>query len=553
MHGASGANIFKHKVASFLPLNDLLPPGFSELSDTRSMEEAVQESPTPGSRAAPNEWPPLSSGAYSGLFAHALTSPMPTAVVHKIDVTSPLIRYTGFWVRGGSKEDPAGEFADGDQPRYDEETFVFCYPGSQCSASLNFRGTEVHLVGAYRSNRGPVSFTLDGQDFGPYTVSTNPQQFQVEYFNGTGLVEDGIHTVTAVNAVSDNLTYDVDYITWTSTVNSTVDTRFQDDSAAFSYQPAHAWSVDLGNMTGFDDGTGHVGSMGSSATLKFSGDRVAVYGAIGAQGAPFTAQLDGGSSNKYTQQQSISDTPSENYLPSQLIYYADGLSDGNHTLVLSSASNSSVQVFTIDYALVDGTANQAPETTGTNTTTSVPGPISVCRSPANNKIALGVVSAIAGLLLVVAVVLVVYIVRLRRIVADLRSGYLGATPTLGEPEGFRSTFADVRGSAEAARKVRWRKFPNLELGVEWCGGVSGFVTHKRAWLESATSANYPKSWILVDLRDSESVGVESCGGVSGFVTHKWAWPESATSANYPIPVDLRDSESVGAQIPDEKD
>ncbi|KAF7318753.1 hypothetical protein HMN09_00387600 [Mycena chlorophos] len=357
---------------------------------------------------------------------------MPTTVGHKIDVTSPLIHYIGSWVRGGSKKDPAGEFADPDQPRYDEETFVFCDPGSQCTASFDFRGTEVHFVGAYRSNRGPVSFTLDGQDFGPYTVSTNPQQFQVEYFNGTGLLEDGIHTVSAVNAISNNLTYDLDYITWTSTVNSTVDTRFQDDCAAFSYQPAHAWSVDLGNMTGFDDGTGHVGSMGSSATLKFSGDRVAVYGAIGAQGAPFTAQLDGGSSTAYTQRQSISDTPSEDYLPSQLIYYADGLSDGNHTLVLSSASNSSGLVFTIDYALVDGTVNQPPETTGTNATTSVPAPISVPRGP---NTALGVVSAIAGFLLVVVVVLIVYIVRLRRIVADLRFGYLGATPVPREPEG----------------------------------------------------------------------------------------------------------------------
>ncbi|KAJ6478137.1 hypothetical protein C8R47DRAFT_941285, partial [Mycena vitilis] len=76
------------------------------------------------------------------------------AYVQDIDVTSPLIQYSGPWAIGG---------ADGDVERvsYDQESFVYCTPGAQCSASVSFTGSEVQVIGAYRTNSGPVQYVSD--------------------------------------------------------------------------------------------------------------------------------------------------------------------------------------------------------------------------------------------------------------------------------------------------------------------------------------------------------------------------------------------------------
>ncbi|KAJ7189680.1 hypothetical protein GGX14DRAFT_408611 [Mycena pura] len=235
--------------------------------------------------------------------------------VHKIDVNSPLIQYQGPWIRGGSKADPRGPDADPEQPKYDQETFVFCFPGNICSATLNFNGTEIHVVGAFRANSGPVQVQLDGESFGPFAPTP----------------DERIHN---------------------------------NSSVAFVYAPSDAWSTDMSRLPGFDDGTGHSTFNRADATVNFSfmGDRIALYGAIGGQAAPFTAQVDNGPIRSLTEMQSISDEATEDYLPNQLIYYADSLGAGNHTIFLKSQSSSPSQTLSIDYALVDGNDNTASST-----------------------------------------------------------------------------------------------------------------------------------------------------------------------------------------------
>ncbi|KAJ7258513.1 hypothetical protein C8J57DRAFT_1027634, partial [Mycena rebaudengoi] len=67
--------------------------------------------------------------------------------VQKIDVSSPLTMYAGPWKLGGDDGDPKTF-------KYDQGIYRY-YSGTQCSATLNFTGTEVHVVGAYRLNSGP--------------------------------------------------------------------------------------------------------------------------------------------------------------------------------------------------------------------------------------------------------------------------------------------------------------------------------------------------------------------------------------------------------------
>jgi hypothetical protein len=89
--------------------------------------------------------------------------------------------------------------------------------------------------------------------------------------------------------------------------------------------------------------------------IFIQGDRVAVYGAIGTAGGPFCAQIDGGPVQDLTTLQNLAAL--QNYLPEQLIFSADSLPSGNHILKLISKPVGPGQGLSIDYAVVDRTAN----------------------------------------------------------------------------------------------------------------------------------------------------------------------------------------------------
>jgi hypothetical protein len=90
-----------------------------------------------------------------------------------------------------------------------------------------------------------------------------------------------------------------------------------------------------------------------------------LYGAIGSQGGPYSVNIDDGSVSTFTAQQMISDpnTPLANYLSGQMLFYADSLTPGNHTVIFTSNLVSPIQDLAIDYAIVDGTVNSVPSGT----------------------------------------------------------------------------------------------------------------------------------------------------------------------------------------------
>ncbi|KAJ7836787.1 hypothetical protein B0H14DRAFT_1119779 [Mycena olivaceomarginata] len=278
---------------------------------------------------------------------------MPSAV-HKIDENSPLVQYAGPWDLGGA-DDPEAN-------RYNQGTFLHC-TGTQCSATISFTGTEVHVVGALRNTSGPYQVNLDGQVFGPF-VTQRPvvEQFQIDLFNQTNLLP-GAHnlTISAAAPVATPGPIHLDYFTWISDVNSQVDIRVQDDASAFVYEPPTAWFTftdrDI-TFPGFDGG-GHGTTLGgANVTLSFTGDRVGLYGSIGVQGGPYTVRVDNGSVSNFTSKRRIADpnTSLADYLAGQMLFYADGLVAGNHTLTVTSNLGS----LGIDYAIIDGTLKPSP-------------------------------------------------------------------------------------------------------------------------------------------------------------------------------------------------
>lgn len=85
---------------------------------------------------------------------------------------------------------------------------------------------------------------------------------------------------------------------------------------------------------------------GASTTLSFTGDVVQVFGTCGPQNGPYQVQLDGGSPVSFNA------TKAANF-EQVLIYYADNLGPGKHTVKFINQPASSGQSLNIDYALVE--------------------------------------------------------------------------------------------------------------------------------------------------------------------------------------------------------
>ncbi|KAJ7458886.1 hypothetical protein FB451DRAFT_1272767 [Mycena latifolia] len=345
--------------------------------------------------------------------------------VQKIDVNSPLVDYSGSWQLGG---------ADGDSEavKYDQDTFVFCAE-TPSSATIHFNGTEVHVVGAYRKNSGPFQVTLDGSTSEPLgTVATVTEQFQVDLFNHTGLDAGRVHTLTISNLAPIDPTkpnLNLDYFWWTTEINSLTDVRIRDDSPSFTYQPVTAWDSDLANLDfpAFNAGTGHATTQsGANATFVFTGDRVALYGTIGPQGGPYSVQLDDANALTLTSQSKLL---GPTYLADQILFYADTLPPGNHTVTITSNLVSPTQAFIIDYAVVDGTLNSI-------STSNILTPSSTAAAISLAEIA-GLISSTAVLGLI-SLLSLIYIIHLRRRLQR----------TVGEGSLISSEDADRRGISE---------------------------------------------------------------------------------------------------------
>ncbi|KAL1753261.1 hypothetical protein FB107DRAFT_264611 [Schizophyllum commune] len=296
-------------------------------------------------------------------------------VTTTIDSSSPLIDYqpnTQVWRRGGWEGD---KFAS----KYQDGTFMYCINATGATATFNFTGTEVHIYGAYRYNSGPYTVTIDGvkSDYfranGSAPAENDDQQlFQVELY-GIDDLTPGTHEVIVTNewanapmrkAGLDHV--DIDYVTFSSSVDSNSSSTVQtEDAGYFSFAPQDAWTNVLGDefneggeqwarlilaqLLDIDHSTSLAMSTSATVSLKFKGDRVALYGAYGQGYSPYSAQLDDGPT--YTLNASRTDEP----MYQQLLFKADSL-DANtkHNLTLASLSDFK---FSVDYAEVDKDSN----------------------------------------------------------------------------------------------------------------------------------------------------------------------------------------------------
>ncbi|KAF8217784.1 hypothetical protein K438DRAFT_10932 [Mycena galopus ATCC 62051] len=247
---------------------------------------------------------------------------MPTQSL-EIGFTSPLIQIDGHWSIIETQD----------------KLPLICSQGT-CSAILQFIGTNTTVLGNVQcdSPGGESCFTmqLDGDVVPPQPVSPNSNQFKIAT---SPTPDQGPHNLTLSTSETN---FGVSLLNLSSTVNSLSDLNITNDAPAFVYEPSDAWS---------NVGNGPVTiQKNAKATFSFKGDRVELYGAVGANGGSYTAQLDEELSLHLTEQNFFLHVPTAD----NLIFYAAGLAEGNHTVTLISTSSGE---FTVDYAIVDQEAN----------------------------------------------------------------------------------------------------------------------------------------------------------------------------------------------------
>ncbi|KAF8872954.1 hypothetical protein BD779DRAFT_1707913 [Infundibulicybe gibba] len=256
-----------------------------------------------------------------------------------IDDASPLINYQPV----GSWQQTVADAAHQNQYYADTLTTTF---DQMASASFSFNGTSITIYGSKGTDHGNYTVAIDGRmvDCTGFMVGANASR--VPIFTADGL-HPVLHTVIVTNGGSTAL--DIDSVTWTSGSGSSstagVNTTLVDDGdSSFEYTPEGAWSMKPSNLNLFNGTTGHTTSnQGASVRYMFTvRSAISLYGTVGPQNSAYNVTLDD------WPMKTLNATRAK-YEPQTLLYYADNIGHGAHTLTLINAGDMNVD---IDYAIL---------------------------------------------------------------------------------------------------------------------------------------------------------------------------------------------------------
>ncbi|KAJ7120178.1 hypothetical protein C8R44DRAFT_921203 [Mycena epipterygia] len=281
------------------------------------------------------------------------------AANYTIDDVDPMIQYApaGAWSAGAN--DPSGA-------KYSNNgTFTLC-TSKGSSATFSFTGAQVWIYGAKRSNHaGPYSVDIDGKTT-QYDGFSAQDQWTALFDSGS--MKEDSHTVVITNLLNDTKKpyLDIDYITWlTDSSAVTQSITLEDTTSQFSYQPSNTWKSDLpSDMSGFQGSSGHLTQeKDASAILSFSGDTVAIFGAVGPNLGPYGIKIDGQAVGTFN-------ATKQNYAAQIALFHADDLGAGDHTLEVINQPTSTGQGLAIDFALVAGIPSASASVTSSTSSAS---------------------------------------------------------------------------------------------------------------------------------------------------------------------------------------
>jgi hypothetical protein len=197
-------------------------------------------------------------------------------------------------------------------------------PGA--SATINFTGTGISFFGGNRPDYGDFTITVDGNVVTTARASSPGLEINQLLGSASGLT-NGPHTAVLTNT---GPALDIDHIELQlGAPGSTTTTTVFDDA-----DPAVLYAGDWGTVVNqiHQNSTLHyTQAPGAAASLKFSGNGVAVYGTISPDHADLQFTIDG----KMTQVKGGSDYVTTLH-PKTLLYYANDLDSSEHTLIFTN-------------------------------------------------------------------------------------------------------------------------------------------------------------------------------------------------------------------------
>ncbi|KAF8878216.1 hypothetical protein BD779DRAFT_1555101 [Infundibulicybe gibba] len=296
------------------------------------------------------------------------------------------------------------------------------------SLNYTFHGTSIAFVGnTHRSNNSRIIVvTIDSNS--PYNTSyNNPNSQNYQQWYQSPHLDDGVHTIQMDNIAATAV--DVVVISaGPSTPLSGQTVIVDDDDPSISYS-GH-WSRNEPFITSegagglpFHNGTHQSTTPGDTASIRFTGASVAVYGifpwaTLGSMSVTYTID---NSNNTKTYQITPSLLEKEPQLNFQ--FFSEGsLAPGNHTLSMNITEISNL-TFVMDYLTYSASFDSltttpnitAPTTPAPSTSPSTSLPTgSSSPTHSNNGLVRGVVGGVAGIIVVLAIALFIIYKRRRR-------------------------------------------------------------------------------------------------------------------------------------------
>ncbi|CAE6437700.1 unnamed protein product [Rhizoctonia solani] len=254
-----------------------------------------------------------------------------------LDDASPLIQYDGSWADGYNST------ADSQMPRYQGRSFHCTYTDG-ATANITFHGTAIYLYGAKRNNHGYYRVAVNDEPSIPMSGRPEagaPEEFQTLLFSRQGL-ESGEHTLrmTNVHEDSNRVWVDIDFIVITREVDASPEAQTNIATHdEFTY--SSLWNTQT-NMPGYRNSTAHItNTPGETATLKFQGPEVFVYGGVGPKFGAFKVQVD-------NREPVVLNATTGFTHPPVTLFTTSGLGDGEHTLTITNIEGG--KSLTLDYA-----------------------------------------------------------------------------------------------------------------------------------------------------------------------------------------------------------
>ncbi|KAF5322600.1 hypothetical protein D9619_001541 [Psilocybe cf. subviscida] len=245
-----------------------------------------------------------------------------------VEDSSPLISYA-----------PAGSWSDSPS----NDPLLSSYLGNSyhtssaqgATATFSFVGTGVSIFGGRRPNYGAYTVSVDGNTIQTGTSQASQDLSRQQLASATGL-SYGNHTLVLTN--TGGAPVDIDSIDFQTSGGPSgsipVAKDFDDADPAMTYTPSpDAWQTNTD--PGFFGNTLHfTQTPGASASMKFSGEAVAVYGTVSPDHANIVVNVDGqattlpGGANGFA---SLVHTD-------VLLFYRGDLDGTEHTITMSADS-----------------------------------------------------------------------------------------------------------------------------------------------------------------------------------------------------------------------